>query len=57
MAHFALFYNAGQCCTAASRTFVHEKVYDEFVKKAAARAQRRVVGDPFDDVESGPLVC
>jgi len=55
-AHFALFFNTGQCCTAGSRTFVSEKIYDQFVKKAADRAQKRVVGNPFDDVESGPLV-
>ncbi|KAM2865506.1 hypothetical protein COP2_021687 [Malus domestica] len=36
----------GQCCCAGSRTFVHEKVYDEFTEKARAHAERRVVGDP-----------
>lgn len=24
----ALFFNAGQCCIAGSRTFVHESIYD-----------------------------
>jgi acyl-CoA reductase-like NAD-dependent aldehyde dehydrogenase len=24
----ALFFNAGQCCVAGSRTFVHSSVYD-----------------------------
>ena len=33
----ALFFNMGQCCTAGSRTFVHEDIYDEFVKKARPR--------------------
>ncbi|PIA62100.1 hypothetical protein AQUCO_00200240v1 [Aquilegia coerulea] len=46
-AHFALFFNQGQCCCAGSRTFVHESVYDEFVEKAKARALKRVIGDPF----------
>jgi hypothetical protein len=47
----------GQCCTAGSRTFVHEDIYDEFVKKAVQRAQNRKVGDPFDDdTEQGPQV-
>lgn len=47
----------GQCCSAASRTFVHESVYDEFVEKAKARAVNRVVGDPFrNEVEQGPQV-
>ncbi|KAM1922614.1 hypothetical protein ACFX15_020649 [Malus domestica] len=38
----------GQCCCAGSRTFVHEKVYDEFIEKAKAHAERRVVGDPSE---------
>ncbi|KAL6351303.1 hypothetical protein AAG906_035095 [Vitis piasezkii] len=50
MAHFALFFNQGQCCASGSRTFVHESVYDEFVEKAKARALRRTVGDPFKAV-------
>jgi hypothetical protein len=28
-AHFALFFNHGQCCAAGSRVYVHEAVYDE----------------------------
>ncbi|KAJ0527726.1 putative aldehyde dehydrogenase (NAD(+)) [Helianthus annuus] len=57
LAHFALFFNQGQCCAAGSRTFVHESVYDEFVEKAKARAQRRKVGDPFQKgIEQGPQI-
>ncbi|KAH7688782.1 Aldehyde dehydrogenase (NAD(P)(+)) protein [Dioscorea alata] len=57
LAHFALFFNQGQCCCAGSRTFVHERVYDQFVEKAKARALKRVVGDPFKKgVEQGPQV-
>ncbi|CAI9112594.1 OLC1v1013062C1 [Oldenlandia corymbosa var. corymbosa] len=56
-AHFALFFNQGQCCCAGSRTFVHEKVYDEFLEKAKARAMRRKVGDPFrKETEQGPQI-
>ncbi|KAL0820991.1 hypothetical protein ABMA28_005640 [Loxostege sticticalis] len=56
-AHFALFYNMGQCCTAGSRTFVEDKIYDKFVELSAERAKRRVVGDPFDpNTESGPQI-
>jgi aldehyde dehydrogenase (NAD+) len=44
-------------CVAGSRTFVHERVYDEYIEKAKARAQMRVVGDPFRaGVEQGPQV-
>jgi acyl-CoA reductase-like NAD-dependent aldehyde dehydrogenase len=44
----ALFFNMGQCCTAGSRTFVHESIYDKFVEKAVARAKQINVGDSFD---------
>ncbi|WVZ24191.1 hypothetical protein V8G54_002735 [Vigna mungo] len=57
LAHFALFFNQGQCCCAGSRTYVHERVYDEFVEKAKARALKRVVGDPFKGgIEQGPQI-
>jgi aldehyde dehydrogenase (NAD+) len=56
-AHFALFFNQGQCCCAGSRLFVESKVYDEFVDRSVARAKRRTVGDPFDaSTEQGPQV-
>jgi len=56
-AHFALFFNQGQCCCAGSRLFVEDKAYDEFVERSAARARRRTVGDPFDpQTEQGPQV-
>ena len=41
-AHFALFFNHGQCCTAGSRLFVEEKCYDEFVERSVARASNRI---------------
>ncbi|KAL0334190.1 UNVERIFIED_CONTAM: Aldehyde dehydrogenase family 2 member B7, mitochondrial [Sesamum angustifolium] len=57
LAHFSLFFNQGQCCCAGSRTYVHEKVYDEFVEKAKARALKRAVGDPFKaGMEQGPQI-
>lgn len=47
----------GQCCCSGSRTFVHERVYDEFVEKSMARALKRAVGDPFlEGIEQGPQV-
>jgi aldehyde dehydrogenase (NAD+) len=56
-AHFALFFNQGQCCCAGSRLFVEAKAYDEFVEKSVARAKTRKVGDPFDPTsEQGPQV-
>ena len=48
IAHQACFANMGQCCCAGTRTFVHESIYDEFVKMAAEIAGNRIAGDPFD---------
>ena len=36
---------------------VEDSIYDEFVEKSVARAQRRTVGNPFDPAnEQGPQV-
>jgi len=57
MAHFGLFFNQGQCCTAGSRTYVQASIYDKFVEASVELAKKRVVGDPFDaKVEQGPQV-
>ncbi|XP_044494509.1 benzaldehyde dehydrogenase, mitochondrial [Mangifera indica] len=57
LAHFALFFNQGQCCSAGSRTYVHERVYDQFLEKAKALAVNRVVGDPFKaGIQQGPQI-
>ena len=56
-AHHAIFFNMGQACTAGSRTFVHEDIYDEFVKRSVELAKNRNVGDPYDPkTASGPQV-
>jgi aldehyde dehydrogenase (NAD+) len=56
-AHFGLFFNQGQCCTAGSRLFVEEAVYDKFVEKMVAKVKGRKVGDPFDAAtQQGPQV-
>ncbi|XP_055703563.1 aldehyde dehydrogenase, mitochondrial [Phlebotomus papatasi] len=55
--HFGLFFNMGQCCCAASRTYVEDSIYDEFVERSAERAKKRIVGNPFDlNTEQGPQV-
>ena len=55
-AHQAIMFNMGQVCTAGSRTYVQEDIYDEFVKRSVERAKVRKVGDPFQGSESGPQV-
>lgn len=47
----------GQCCCAGSRTFVEDRIYDEFVERSAERAKKRTVGNPFDkNTEQGPQI-
>ncbi|KAL8197482.1 UNVERIFIED_CONTAM: Aldehyde dehydrogenase 1 member A3 [Gekko kuhli] len=56
-AHQGVFFNQGQCCTAASRVFVEEPVYPEFVKRSVEYAKKRLVGDPFDaKTDQGPQI-
>ncbi|AOZ02925.1 5-carboxymethyl-2-hydroxymuconate semialdehyde dehydrogenase [Cupriavidus sp. USMAHM13] len=45
---FTIFSINGERCTAGSRIFVQETVYDEFVRQFAERAARLRVGDPTD---------
>merc|ERR1719318_1056769 len=35
-----VFGNSGQVCCALTRTYVHEDIYEEFIKKAAALAKQ-----------------
>ena len=59
LAQAACFVNMGQTCCALTRTFVHEDVYDEFVKRSAklANETRSKVGDPFlENIQYGPQV-
>jgi aldehyde dehydrogenase (NAD+) len=51
-----IFFNSGQVCSAGSRILVHEKIYDEVVKRLVARANAVRVGDPQDKATSmGPF--
>jgi acyl-CoA reductase-like NAD-dependent aldehyde dehydrogenase len=49
-------YNNGQSCCAVERIYVHEKIYDQFVRSYAAQAGKMKIGDPLDpSTEIGPL--
>jgi succinate-semialdehyde dehydrogenase / glutarate-semialdehyde dehydrogenase len=51
------YRNAGQTCVCANRIYVQDGVYDEFVKKFAAKVQALKVGNGFEDgVVQGPLI-
>jgi len=43
---FTIFSLNGERCTAGSRIFIQESIYDNFVAEFAARAKRLIVGDP-----------
>lgn len=52
-----IYFNMGQCCSAGSRMFVHENIYDKFLEKAIAAAKARKVGNPLDyETDQGALV-
>jgi acyl-CoA reductase-like NAD-dependent aldehyde dehydrogenase len=53
----SIFFNAGQVCTAGSRLFASERIYDELVEALCARAAGATVGHGLDaGTEIGPLV-
>jgi acyl-CoA reductase-like NAD-dependent aldehyde dehydrogenase len=57
LAAFGAFVGAGQTCICGSRQIVHEKVYDQFVEKLAAKAKAIRIGNPIDpSVQLGPVV-
>jgi acyl-CoA reductase-like NAD-dependent aldehyde dehydrogenase len=56
-AAFGAFIGAGQTCICGSRQIVHERVYDQFVEKLAAKAKSIRIGNPIDPlVQMGPVV-
>jgi acyl-CoA reductase-like NAD-dependent aldehyde dehydrogenase len=55
--HIGLFALSGQTCTAASRIYVHEIIYAEFVKRAVAAASDLKLRSEVDSAFSqGPLI-
>ncbi len=51
------YRNAGQTCVCTNRFYAQSGVYDEFVKKFAAKVATAKVGNGFDDgVNQGPLI-
>eukprot|EP01113_Clastostelium_recurvatum_P034965 TRINITY_DN4811_c0_g1_i1.p1 TRINITY_DN4811_c0_g1~~TRINITY_DN4811_c0_g1_i1.p1 ORF type:complete len:481 (+),score=146.16 TRINITY_DN4811_c0_g1_i1:176-1618(+) len=52
----AIFVNMGQNCCAGSRLFVQADIYDRFVKALTERTGKMKIGDPFTEVDQGPLV-
>ena len=56
-AAMAVFANSGQICSAGTRLFVEDKVYDEFVGRVAEFGRKLQVGNGLDpNTQIGPLV-
>jgi succinate-semialdehyde dehydrogenase/glutarate-semialdehyde dehydrogenase len=52
----ARMINNGQSCIAAKRFIIHEKIYEEFLKRFVAEVSAIRVGDPMDEkTQLGPL--
>ncbi|CAD0197094.1 unnamed protein product [Chrysodeixis includens] len=56
-AAMGVFSNQGQMCIAASRLFVHSKIYDKFVEAAIQFAKNIKMGNPADPTtQHGPQI-
>lgn len=54
---FAIFFNQGEICTAGSRLFVQNGIYDAFMEKLISRIASLRVGDPtLNTTQIGALV-
>ncbi|SNY89482.1 gamma-glutamyl-gamma-aminobutyraldehyde dehydrogenase [Nocardia amikacinitolerans] len=55
-AAWAFTYNTGQMCTAGSRLFIEQSVYDEVVRGVCDQVSALTIGDPLDpETVLGPL--
>ncbi|MFG6150240.1 betaine-aldehyde dehydrogenase [Halobacillus sp. B23F22_1] len=53
----AVFFHAGQVCSAGARLLVQDTIHDGFVKALVERTKEIKLGNGFDDVtQSGPLI-
>jgi acyl-CoA reductase-like NAD-dependent aldehyde dehydrogenase len=52
-----IFWNSGQVCSAGTRLFVHDRIYEAVVEGVAAAGRKLRLGDPFDaTTDLGPLI-
>jgi acyl-CoA reductase-like NAD-dependent aldehyde dehydrogenase len=52
-----VFFNSGQVCTAGTRIFIEQPVYDEFVERLIENSKTMTVGNPLDEkTRLGPVV-
>lgn len=50
-----IFAGNGEQCLAGSRILIQDTIYDKVVERLVERTKNLKVGDPFEDVELGPL--
>jgi len=56
-AALGICYNSGQDCTAGSRVYVQESIYDKFLDLLVSKVKAQVIGDGLDDqTGGGPVV-
>ncbi|KAF7792131.1 hypothetical protein EIP86_003161 [Pleurotus ostreatoroseus] len=56
-AALGILYNTGQDCTAGSRVYVQDTVYDKFIQILVRKAKETVIADGFDESATiGPVV-
>jgi acyl-CoA reductase-like NAD-dependent aldehyde dehydrogenase len=53
---FAIFFNAGQVCTAGSRLLLPERIHDRFMEHLIRETEKLRIGDGFDDPDMGPVI-
>ncbi|WP_124069464.1 betaine-aldehyde dehydrogenase [Filibacter tadaridae] len=53
----AVYFHAGQVCSAGARLLIEDKIHDWFVEKLVERVKRIKLGDGFDELtQSGPMI-
>ncbi|MEW9676038.1 betaine-aldehyde dehydrogenase [Lentibacillus sp. L22] len=53
----AVFFHAGQICSAGTRLIVEESIHDDFVQKLVGRVKNIKLGNGFDEsTQMGPLI-
>src|SRR5215467_6762664 len=51
------YVNCGQDCTAATRIYVQDKIYDEFMQSFLSKVKQIRIGDPSNEsTDMGPLI-
>ena len=51
------FTRSGQSCSAASRIYIHESIYDKFIESMSFSLNKLIIGDPFlDKTDIGAII-